>query len=426
VIGDAGAGDPAEVPADVEALWTVELRQRPHALPREPMNLQGLAVTELRELTDVPEGRDHQVAGGIGEPVQERECLPAAMDDEAGLVLALGGPAKDAPFLLVGLLDVFEAPGRPQRFRHGAEVRTSSLRETALLMPFRAALALVAALLVAGVSNAAGQQPAPTCLEARATIVGTPGNDSLVGTSGQDVIDALQGNDTVDGGLGDDLICAGDGDDVVLGNNGADGLVGGLGNDRLDGGAGELNIAVYFEAPAAVAVDLAAGTVTGASGSDSLVNINAVVGSRRADTLKGGTGDDLLVGLGGNDVLAGRGGNDLLSGSGGDDRLTGGGGVDIADYSSLRRRVRVNLTTGLAFGEGRDRLREVEGVVGGVGGDELIGDRQRNLLFGANGNDTIEGRAGRDDLNGGRGRDRLNGGAGRDRCRAGEIMERCP
>ena len=35
-------------------------------------------------------------------------------------------------------------------------------------------------------------------------------------------------------------------------NNGSDGLVGGLGNDRLDGGAGELNIAVYVEAPGAV------------------------------------------------------------------------------------------------------------------------------------------------------------------------------
>jgi Ca2+-binding RTX toxin-like protein len=149
-----------------------------------------------------------------------------------------------------------------------------------------AVLAVVPAVLVAGVSAAAGQQAVPNCLEQRATIVGTAGNDTLGGTSGQDVIDGLQGNDTIDGGLGDDPICAGDGDDVVLGNNGSDGLVGGLGNDRLDGGVGEVNVAVYFEAPGAVAVDLAAGSVTGASGNDSLVNINAVVGSRRADTLK--------------------------------------------------------------------------------------------------------------------------------------------
>ena len=195
--------------------------------------------------------------------------------------------------------------------------------------------------------------------------------------------------------------------------------------DSTEDWASSTSRCISRQRPGAVAADLAAGTVTGASGADSLVNVNAVVGSRRADTLKGGTGDDLLVGLGGNDVLAGRGGGDILSGSGGNDRVTGGGGVDIADFSSAPRRLRVNLTTGRAFGEGRDRLRDTEGVIGGVRGDELIGDRQRNLLFGGGGNDTIEGRAGRDELDGGRGRDRVNGGAGRDRCR-GEIKERCP
>jgi Ca2+-binding RTX toxin-like protein len=59
-------------------------------------------------------------------------------------------------------------------------------------------------------------------------------------------------------------------------------------------------------------------------------------------------------------VLAGRGASDILSGSGGDDRVTGGGGLDIADYSSARQPIRVNLTTARAFGEGRDRLREIE------------------------------------------------------------------
>ena len=59
-------------------------------------------------------------------------------------------------------------------------------------------------------------------------------------------------------------------------------------------------------------------------------------------------------------MLAGRAGNDILSGSGGNDRVTGGGGVDIADYSSASRRLRVNLTTGRAFGEGSDRIREIK------------------------------------------------------------------
>jgi Ca2+-binding RTX toxin-like protein len=50
-------------------------------------------------------------------------------------------------------------------------------------------------------------------------------------------------------------------------------------------------------------VDLAAGSVAGASGTDSLANINAVIGSRRGDTIKGSPGQDLLLGLGGNDVM---------------------------------------------------------------------------------------------------------------------------
>ena len=77
--------------------------------------------------------------------------------------------------------------------------------------------------------------------------------------------------------------------------------------------------------------------------------------------------------------------------------MTGGGGVDIADYSSARSSIQANLTTGRAFGEGRDRLREIEGVIGGLRGDKLIGDRQPNMLLGGDGNDTIEGRAGRDE-----------------------------
>jgi Ca2+-binding RTX toxin-like protein len=425
VADDAGAGDPTEVPADVEPLRAEQLRQRAHALAREPMNLQGFGITELRELPDVPERRDHQVAGGVRKPVQQRERIPAAVDDETRLVLTLGGPAEDATLLLVGLLDVFEAPGRPELL-HGRRLDREPRREHPWRMFRAAVLAVVPAVLVAGVSSAAGLQAVPTCFGERATIVGTAGNDALTGTAGRDVIVGIQGNDTIDGGEGNDSICAGDGDDVLVGGGGIDGLVGGLGNDRLNGGAGQVNAAIYLEAPGPIAADLAAGAVTGASGTDALVNINTVLGSRRADSLKGGPGPELLIGFGGNDAIVGRGGGDLLAGNAGDDRLAGGGGLDAADYSGAIRPIRVNLTRGVAFGDGRDRLREIEGALGGSRADTLIGDRQANELFGGAGNDTIEGRAGRDSLDGGRGRDRLNGGAGRDRCRAGEILERCP
>ncbi|NND75510.1 MAG: ExeM/NucH family extracellular endonuclease [Ilumatobacter sp.] len=87
----------------------------------------------------------------------------------------------------------------------------------------------------------------PTCNGLAATIVGTPGDDTIVGTNQADVIVTFGGDDTIIGGNGDDVICAGYGDDVVDGGNGKDlifgeqgddSLAGGNGKDALDGGAG--------------------------------------------------------------------------------------------------------------------------------------------------------------------------------------------
>jgi Ca2+-binding RTX toxin-like protein len=97
-----------------------------------------------------------------------------------------------------------------------------------------------------------------------------------------------------------------------------------------------VNAAVYIEAPGGVAADLASGAVSGASGNDVLVSINTVIGSLRADTLRGGPGGDFLVGLAGGDTLAGRGGVDILSPASGNDIVNGGGGFDYVDYGRDR------------------------------------------------------------------------------------------
>jgi Ca2+-binding RTX toxin-like protein len=87
---------------------------------------------------------------------------------------------------------------------------------------------LVAALL-SGASAAAGDQARPTCLGARATIVGTAKADVLRGTQRRDVVVGLGGADRILGRGGDDLLCGGAGNDR---------LDGGPGRNRLDGGAG--------------------------------------------------------------------------------------------------------------------------------------------------------------------------------------------
>ena len=100
------------------------------------------------------------------------------------------------------------------------------------------ALGLVAAgLLVAGGNAFApvDEQQRPSCLGARATIVGTAKSDELRGTQRRDVIVALGGSDRVYGRGGDDLLCGGAGDDLLDGGAGLNGVSGGPGRDRCLG-----------------------------------------------------------------------------------------------------------------------------------------------------------------------------------------------
>jgi uncharacterized repeat protein (TIGR01451 family) len=108
---------------------------------------------------------------------------------------------------------------------------------------------------------------APTCRGVTATVVGTPGNDTLLGTTGPDVIVGLGGADRIVSRAGRDLICAGGGADAV-----------------------------------------GAGTA--------------------ADRVFAGAGPDRLLGRGGPDVLKGQAGNDVIKGGAGADRLRGGRGFD--------------------------------------------------------------------------------------------------
>ncbi|MGH2676727.1 MAG: calcium-binding protein, partial [Actinomycetota bacterium] len=77
-----------------------------------------------------------------------------------------------------------------------------------------------------------------TCRGKTATVVGTPGNDTLTGTSGRDVVAALGGKDKVRTLGGNDFVCAGGGNDTANGGGGKDKLFGEGGKDRLKGAGG--------------------------------------------------------------------------------------------------------------------------------------------------------------------------------------------
>jgi Ca2+-binding RTX toxin-like protein len=179
-------------------------------------------------------------------------------------------------------------------------------------------------------------------------LLGGTGNDTLDGGDGDDLLDGGSGNDTASyasategvrvslalssaqdtGSMGFDTLRAienllgGAYDDALTGNSsannlqgggGKDTLEGGAGNDTLDGGAGE-DCASYAGATAAVTVKLTttSSQSTGGGGSDTLRNIEGIIGSRFHDKLTGNSGNNVFVGGAGNDTLSGGAGNDLF------------------------------------------------------------------------------------------------------------------
>ena len=196
--------------------------------------------------------------------------------------------------------------------------------------------------------RAAPLQAGKGCVAVRAWAVRCPtprsvGDRSLF-------VDAAGGNDHIwlrslpggtlaeaRGGRGNDLIYGGSGNDRLLGGPGTDGLSGGIGIDLLEGGSGDDVLhggrgrdAVSYQGRSdSVAVDLAQGTGGGRGERDRLLDVEGVIGSSAADTIRGTSGADTLVGGEGRarDRLRGRAGNDGLIGY----RAVGGRGDDVLD-----------------------------------------------------------------------------------------------
>ena len=297
-------------------------------------------------------------------------------------------------------------------------------------------------------------------------VIGSAFDDTLAGSTGNDIFVGGFGNDVITGNSGIDLVsyatsesgvevtlagssssAADDGmgstdtlsgiekvegsafDDTLVGSGAAfEGFDGGAGDDDIDG-MGGTDLASYASSTAAVSVNLATGTASdGLGGTDSLANIEMVVGSAFDDTLTGGTGNDDLDGGAGNDSINGGAGNDTLEGGGGDDTLVGGTGNDIAVFSGNFDEYFVSSVVdgelSVAGPEGFDTLRDIEliefadlvftVVEGSDANDTLAGTAGPDALFGGEGTDSIGGGEGDDLLDGGDGADTMAGGGGDD------------
>ncbi|WP_161140691.1 beta strand repeat-containing protein [Propylenella binzhouense] len=248
-------------------------------------------------------------------------------------------------------------------------------------------------------------------------LLGNAEANGLSGGSGTDMLFGLGGDDTLDGGAGSDTAsyayatgsvivdlatgtATGDGNDTLIsienvsGSSFDDVIAGDSGANVLNGASGT-DTATYSGSAAGITANLTNGMANG-DGTDRLVSI---------ENLTGSSFDDKLLGNGSANVLSGGGGNDILFGLGGDDTLDGGEGSDTANYAYALAGVTVNLTNGIATGDGTDELADIENVTGSGFDDKLLGDTGANTLSGAGGDDTLFGLAGDDRLEGGAGND---------------------
>jgi Ca2+-binding RTX toxin-like protein len=144
-------------------------------------------------------------------------------------------------------------------------------------------------------------------------LTGGRGSDYFAGDGQTNILIGGAGDvkDVLDGQGGHDQLYGEGGHDEMYGRDGSDALIGGAGSDYLNGGAGLTDTAYYTETTQGVVVDLAGGTAIGAqSGSDTLVDIEYVIGGSGNDRLTGNSGDNLLNGGTGMDMLNGGTGRD--------------------------------------------------------------------------------------------------------------------
>ncbi|QDW47974.1 hypothetical protein FFI89_032165 [Bradyrhizobium sp. KBS0727] len=209
-------------------------------------------------------------------------------------------------------------------------------------------------------------QPAVPVVAVPGSIVGDNLDNTLTGTAGNDIFQGFGGNDTI---------------------------IGLTGVDR----------AVYADATGGIAVDLAAGTVSGPGvGIDTLIGIEAIQGSNFADhySAAGFTGNAGVPGV--------PAGFNSFEGMGGDDVIIGnvnvqGQALTRVSYLSATAAVTVDFAAGTGIGNasvGTDHFTNVNAVIGSSFGDTLLGSDNPAGTYeqfdGRAGNDFIDGRGGYD------------------------------
>ena len=194
------------------------------------------------------------------------------------------------------------------------------------------------------------------------------------GSGGTDTISNFQ--NVIGSNYGDTII--GDGNNVITGGSGDDHVIDGGGNNVFDGGGGN-NTLDYSNDPAAVTVDLSAGTASnGFGGTDTITNFQNVIGSAY------------------DDVITGDSNNNVIDGAGGNNTLDGGGGTNTLDYHNDPSSVYVDMPDGVVYNGygGTDTITNFQNVISSVYGDTILGGSEDNVITIMGANNYVDGGGG--------------------------------
>ncbi|TQS86438.1 hypothetical protein ELQ32_18670, partial [Limnobaculum zhutongyuii] len=121
-----------------------------------------------------------------------------------------------------------------------------------------------------------------------------------------------------------------------------------------------------------------------------------VLTAESTDAVNNTTGTAGIIGTGYNDTFFGSAGDDTYTGGGGWNRVMSGQqvwseteGMDIVDYSRSASAITADLKTGVATGQGNDKLISIEGLIGTDKDDTFTDNAANNLFEGRGGNDTF-------------------------------------
>ncbi|HIP56316.1 MAG TPA: hypothetical protein EYG97_04755, partial [Arcobacter sp.] len=295
------------------------------------------------------------------------------------------------------------------------------------------------------------------------TITAQSGDDVIYGKGDDDIIDAGSGDNTIDGGegnntitsgsgidiitsgSGNDIVNAGSGNDIILVGEGNDTITLGRGDDIVNGGDG-IDTLNFENSTSAINLDLRITTGQNTNeGTDTISNIEHIVGSNSSDTLIGNEKSNAILGNYGLDIISGKDGDDYLDGGGlhdtiaggkGNDIIKGGEGEDTVSFADSDFEITVKLFDkassdlyypdkdhgyidydgvegitsddisampdgivdntkkeydkyGISTGEGTDYIYDVENVLGSDHDDLIAGDAGDNTLDGAGGTNTV-------------------------------------